>query len=195
MVKTKQLYGDNGVELSKATISVGDEITLLYSGLLMESGADSIYAHIGYGDNWEGKEFIPMEKKGDKFKATFKVNLSDKLNIAFKDSVDNWDNNSLQNYSFTISKKATKSASTSVEKKSTGKVKATAIKADDAKEVSETKPKTEKAKSTTAKAIATKSTTKSAAKPSVSKTTADKNPSAKKSVVSKSAASAKKNSK
>nr|WP_010248199.1 carbohydrate-binding protein [Acetivibrio cellulolyticus] len=188
MSKTKQLYEDNGVELSKSTISVGDEITLLYSGLLAQSGADSIYAHIGYGDNWEGKEFIPMEKMEDKFKATIKVNLSDKLNVAFKDGVDNWDNNSQLNYSFNVAKRAEKS-STSEEKKTTAKVKATSMNADAAKETAETKQKVTKAKTTVAKASAPKATAApkaAAAKATAAKATAAKAPAAKKSTASKS---------
>ncbi len=175
MAKTKQLYEENGVELSKATISVGDEVTLLYKGLLAQNGADSVYAHIGYGDNWENKEFIPMEKDNDVFRTTIKVNLSDKLNVAFKDSVDNWDNNSLQNYSFDVSKKASKSASTSGEKKTASRVKATAVKADPAKEKDEEKTKTTRAK-TTAKAVASKAseTKTSAAKKTTTKSTAGK---------------------
>jgi len=169
----------NCVELSKATISVGDEVTLLYSGLLAQNGADSVYAHIGYGDNWEGKEFIPMEKDDDVFKATIKVNLSDKLNVAFKDSVDNWDNNSQQNYSFNISKKASKSASDSGEKKTSAKVKATAVKADSAKDSAEEKTKTTRAKAsvkTTTKSAASKTaeTKTSAAKKTTSKSTTGK---------------------
>ncbi len=181
MARTKQLYEDSGVELSKATINVGDEITLLYRGLLAKSGADSVYAHIGYGDNWEGKEFIPMEKVEDVFKATIKVNVSDKLNIAFKDSVDNWDNNSQQNYSFNVSAKASKTASAATSKTASPKVKASVPKSEAAKESSETKVKTAKAKATPS----TKSTTKSAAK----KTATDK------SVTAKKSSAAKKNSK
>lgn len=183
MARTKQLYEDSGVELSKATINVGDEVTLLYRGLLAKSGADSVYAHIGYGDNWEGKEFIPMEKVEDVFKATIKVNLSDKLNIAFKDGVDNWDNNSQQNYSFNVSAKASKTsgasktASTATEKKTSPKVKASVSKSEAPKEVSATKTKTAKAK-------ATPST-----KPAAKKTATDK------SVTAKKSNAAKKNSK
>lgn len=170
MAKTKQMYEENGVELSKATISVGDEVTLVYKGLLAQNGADSVYAHIGYGDNWESKEFIPMEKDNDVFKATIKVNLSDKLNVAFKDSVDNWDNNSYQNYSFNVSKKASKSSSSSGEKKATAKVKATSAKSDSAKEKEETK----KAKTARAKAAAKTATKSASAKTSESKTSTAK---------------------
>lgn len=153
MARTKQLYEDNGVEISKATINVGDEVTLMYSGLLAQSGADSVYAHIGYGDNWEGKQFIPMEKEEDAFKATIKVDQSDKLNVAFKDSVDNWDNNSYQNYSFSVSKRASRSSATSTAKKT-----ATKTRTSGAKSTSDTKSKTAKSAKTT-KTTAKKATT------------------------------------
>lgn len=159
MARNKQLYADNGVEISKATINVGDEVTLLYSGLLAKSGADSVYAHIGYGENWEDKAFVPMEKVEDVFKATIKVSHPEKLNVAFKDSVDNWDNNSQQNYSFDVTAKASKS-SASKEKKATAK--ASSSKSEAVKEKAETKAKTAKAKSTSAKS-ATKSTAKKSA--------------------------------
>jgi len=87
-------------------VTVGDEVTLYYKGLLAQSGADAIFAHIGYGENWEDKTFIPMQKENDVFKATIKINHADDLNIAFKDSGDNWDNNSWANYSFKVTKKA-----------------------------------------------------------------------------------------
>ncbi|HHV28839.1 carbohydrate-binding protein [Acetivibrio mesophilus] len=110
MARTKQDYADNGVEISKSTIGVGDEVTLYYKGLLVQSGAETVFAHIGYGENWDDKAFIPMERDDDVFKATIKIDHSDDLNIAFKDSGDNWDNNSWANYSFKVSKKAAKAA-------------------------------------------------------------------------------------
>lgn len=109
MAKSKQVYSDNGVEVSKVPISVGDEITVKYSGLLVRSGAQQVYAHIGYGNEWKEKALLPMEREEDIFKATIKVNHEESLNIAFKDSVDNWDNNSQNNYSFDVAKRSSKS--------------------------------------------------------------------------------------
>ena len=104
----------NGVEISKAQLGIGDEVILSYSGLLAKSGADIVYAHIGYGEKWKDKAFIPMEKQSDVFKAIIKIDRSDDLNIAFKDGGDNWDNNSLANYSFRVKKKPGRTASQSV---------------------------------------------------------------------------------
>lgn len=155
-----QPYEDNGVIVSKGSISVGDEITLSYSGLLVANGADKVYAHVGFGDAWMDKTFIPMAWEDGTFKATLKVTQSDILNVTFKDSADNWDNNSLQNYSFKVAKKAAS------EEKSSGKSgveKITAAKTTGANATS----KTTEAKTTASKAptkAAAKTTTRTAAK-------------------------------
>ncbi|NLD49762.1 MAG: carbohydrate-binding protein [Clostridiaceae bacterium] len=160
MARTKQLYEDSGVELSKATISAGDEVTLKYSGLLARSGADEVYAHIGYGDDWKEKEFIPMQNDNGIFRTTIKVSAYDSLNIAFKDSGENWDNNSYENYSFKVARKSEKSETAKVARKSSAATekstvtekKATAKVAQSKKETAEKKP----AKTTATKKAATK---------------------------------------
>lgn len=108
MAKDTQPYAGNGVVLSKATLYVGDTVTLSYSGLLVASGADQIYAHIGYNENWEERAFVPMNNEDGVFVAPVKILLPGKLNISFKDSASNWDNNSSENYVFKTSKKAAK---------------------------------------------------------------------------------------
>lgn len=158
MAKTKQLYEDNGVEVSKTPISVGDEVTLLYSGLLAKSGAEMVYAHIGYGDNWEEKAFIPMQKDNDVFKATIKVNHPDSLNIAFKDSGENWDNNSHSNYSFKVAKKAAKASKEAEEAKAAKEVKEKATAKAAEKTVVEMTAAAKKTTAAAAKKTATKKT-------------------------------------
>ncbi|HHX18456.1 MAG TPA: carbohydrate-binding protein [Clostridium sp.] len=161
MARTKQLYEGNGVQVSKSSIRVGDEITLSYSGLLVQCGAESVYAHIGYGENWEEKEFIPMEKCDDVFKAKIKVTHPDNLNVAFKDSGDNWDNNSLSNYSFKVSEKATRTSqkASSTEKKATST----------GKKATSTGKKATSAKKTTTEKAAKKTTTKTTTKKTAAK--------------------------
>ncbi|HEX9058857.1 MAG TPA: carbohydrate-binding protein [Clostridia bacterium] len=106
MTQNNQNYLGNGVAISKLPVYVGDEVTITYDGLLLKSGADKIYAYVGYGDEWNEKGFIPMNYEFDAFKTTFKVISDGTLNVAFKDSADNWDNNSLENYKFEVSKKS-----------------------------------------------------------------------------------------
>jgi hypothetical protein len=113
MAKEMQMYQSNGISVSKTSIVAGDELTLSYTGLLADRGAESIYAHIGYGDTWEDKDFIPMKRSGNVFKTSIKVKRTGSLNVCFKDSTDNWDNNSNNNYTFTVAPKtATKKETT-----------------------------------------------------------------------------------
>jgi hypothetical protein len=119
MAANKNAYIENGISTSKTSLKVGDSITVTYNGLLANCGADSITMHIGYGDGWENKEFIPMEYDNGIFKASLVVDYSGSLNVAFKDSAENWDNNSGSDYTFKVSMtKAEKTEKeTAVEKK------------------------------------------------------------------------------
>lgn len=147
-----QPYAENGILVSKTSITVGDDITLSYDGLLADSGADKIFAYVGYGGNWEEKGFIPMENEGGVFKAAFKILLPGVLNISFKDSADNWDNNSLNNYTFTVGAKKAKATTKTDEEKKT-EVKKTAVKTTSKAKVKTTEEGAEKpaAKKTTSR--------------------------------------------
>ncbi len=109
-------YIDNGVKISKKVIRVGDKVKLAYNGLLFKSGADRIFAHIGYNDTWENREFIPMEVSGDSVETEIDLLAEGILNISFKDSANNWDNNSSDNYRFKVYKKIQRSTSIAPEK-------------------------------------------------------------------------------
>lgn len=110
-----QPYSDNGILVSKDMLSIGDEIEVIYRGLLAENGADQVFLHGGYGNEWKEKFFLPM-KRGDEleFRTLLKLNKSGELHITFKDSANNWDNNSSENYSFKI--KRTKATTEKVTK-------------------------------------------------------------------------------
>ena len=107
MNKGIDLYAGKGIEVSNEKMYAGQKVTLTYSGLLAASGADRIFIHYGYGDSWESSEFAEMENLGDRFKAEINLTMPGILNICFKDSAGNWDNNSNDNYSFKILAKRT----------------------------------------------------------------------------------------
>ena len=104
MNSNEQPYSHNGVLLLNPKIYVEDKIALLYRGLLVESGADRIYAYVGYGEEWT-EEFIEMEHIQNEFKTNIDAKAPGILNICFKDSADNWDNNSGLNYTFNVMQK------------------------------------------------------------------------------------------
>lgn len=128
---SKNKYVENGVKLSKVNVVAGEELTVTYNGLLAASGAGNVYAHVGFGDDWNEVVDVPMkrDKKGD-FKAKIKIAGYESLNMCFKDDVNNWDNNHSLNYSFEVlnkkpeakkTSKTTKASSTQKETKSATK--------------------------------------------------------------------------
>ena len=82
-------------------VSVDNQTVLVrYTGLLAESGATEVYAHVGHGYNWNDASDYKMVRTDQGFEAAIPVvDPADNLNLCFRDSADNWDNNGGENYS------------------------------------------------------------------------------------------------
>ena len=92
-------YVGNGVHMQNAQST----FKLVYNGILAKNGSDEIHAVVGYGNNlnWEDIEEHKMSKIDDnKFELMLTVKRPGNINIAFKDNIENWDNNSGHNYNF-----------------------------------------------------------------------------------------------
>lgn len=95
-----QSYSKAGVTYEKLSETQGK---ISYSGLLAQSGAQEVCGVFGFGSNqnWEAVTTLEFKKEGgDTFQAIIPVEQGKNINIAFKDSADNWDNNSGMNYTF-----------------------------------------------------------------------------------------------
>lgn len=97
-------YISNGVTIQPAIPVAGENVTVMYDGLLAKCGASHIYARIGFGSNWDNESDYAMTKTDTGFEVTIPVLKADTLNLCFKDCANNWDNNSGMNYSFDVSK-------------------------------------------------------------------------------------------
>lgn len=95
-------YIENGVIIAPNVVAEGEKTTVKYKGLLYNSGADAVYMRLGFGSNWNDQTDVKMAKTQDGFEAEIPVTSPEKLNLAFKDSASNWDNNSGMNYSFNV---------------------------------------------------------------------------------------------
>lgn len=95
-------YMSNGVTISPAIPTAGEKVKVSYDGLLSKSGANHIYAHVGFGNSWDNSSFYQMNKGNTGFEATLSVSNGDTMNLCFKDCANNWDNNSGRNYSFDV---------------------------------------------------------------------------------------------
>lgn len=95
-----QTYSHAGVSFDKLSES---EARISYSGLLSKSGADKVIGVYGYGSNqsWEDVSEVVLAKDyTGGFTATIPISRGKNINFAFKDSAENWDNNSGLNYTF-----------------------------------------------------------------------------------------------
>ena len=95
-------YISNGVAISPDMPTAGDKVKIMYNGLLVKSGTNDIYAYIGFGSTWEDDTYVKMNRNSMGFEATVPILESNTLNVCFKDCSNNWDNNSGENYLFTI---------------------------------------------------------------------------------------------
>ena len=97
-------YAIQGVQV-KPLSGDGREVSILYNGLLARSGAGQVYLHFGFGENgnWREIKIQPMERSNGGWEKTVKLEGDSQLNFCFKDGVENWDNNSGNNWAYRIS--------------------------------------------------------------------------------------------
>ena len=88
------------VQIDKKEIIANDNITLTYNGELKHS--KRVFVHYGL-NNWTNTNEVPMKSTVNGFVATISI-PSDAYNIefAFRNELNNWDNNSNMNYSFSV---------------------------------------------------------------------------------------------
>ncbi|MBP2652197.1 MAG: Carbohydrate binding domain (family 25) [Firmicutes bacterium] len=101
--KTVRKYKAKGVLLSLEVAPVYAPVRISYDGILAQNGATELYAHAGIGSNWENVQEVKMTKShSGTFEATVLAAEENTLNICFRDSGYNWDNNSKNNYVFNV---------------------------------------------------------------------------------------------
>ncbi|MFZ7102792.1 MAG: carbohydrate-binding protein [Peptococcaceae bacterium] len=90
-----------GINIEPGLPKIGEEVRIRYDGLLTQTGADQIYLHVGYEDNWHDLEDIPMQHYAKGWYCDF-VPEYDEINFCFHDSANNWDNNNGSNWNLQI---------------------------------------------------------------------------------------------
>lgn len=96
LVKNIFFNTDKLVENTKVKIS--------YTGKFFEDGSEEVFLHYGYGIQWDNVSEAQMTKTELGFQAEIELQSSDSLNLCFRNSNNEWDNNNGQNYSFPIEK-------------------------------------------------------------------------------------------
>lgn len=100
--KMNDKYLGKGITISPAEPTKGETARLIYNGLLAKNGATKVYVHVGFGEEWKKSTDYKMIKTGEGFEVAIPVAIDTTMNLCFKDNAENWDNNSGENYSFSV---------------------------------------------------------------------------------------------
>lgn len=80
------------------------KIKISYVGKLFQDNSEEVFVHYGFGNSWENLNEIEMEKTELGFQAEIELLSDDTLNLCFRNSNNEWDNNENANYVFPIEK-------------------------------------------------------------------------------------------
>lgn len=79
-------------------------VKISYTGKLYQENSEEVYVRYGFGPNWDNVTETQMEKTELGFQTEIELTSSETLNLCFRNSNNEWDNNDTQNYSFEIEK-------------------------------------------------------------------------------------------
>lgn len=94
-----------GVVVDPVPITAGEEVTILYNGLLGTEGKGQVYLRYGFGEHgkWRNVLETRMKKTGWGWVTSTRMpENEDRFNFCFRDSSQNWDNNNGINWSFEV---------------------------------------------------------------------------------------------
>ncbi len=99
LVKNIFFNTDKLIEKSKVKIS--------YTGKFFQENSEKVYAHYGFGVNWDNINEVELEKTELGFQKEIELDEGETFNLCFKNENDEWDNNEGQNYVFALEKPPT----------------------------------------------------------------------------------------
>ena len=79
-------------------------VKISYTGKLFQDGSEEVFVHYGFGNYWNNLNEIEMEKTELGFQAEIELVSDETLNLCFRNSNNEWDNNEGQNLIFPIEK-------------------------------------------------------------------------------------------
>ena len=82
-------------------------VRISYTGRFFQNGCEKVYAHFGFGSEWNNLTEIEMEKTELGFQTEIQLSEGESFNLVFRNENGEWDNNEGQNYSFPLEKVST----------------------------------------------------------------------------------------
>ena len=80
------------------------KVKVSYSGALFQAGAEEVFIHYGFDNDWKELNEIQMTKTDLGFQAEIDLPAYETFNFCFRDGNNSWDNNETANYVFNIEK-------------------------------------------------------------------------------------------
>ena len=79
-------------------------VKISYTGRFFTDGCEKVYAHYGFGEQWNNINEVEMEKTELGFQAEIELEEGETFNLCFKNGEEEWDNNNGENYIFPLEK-------------------------------------------------------------------------------------------
>ena len=78
------------------------KVKISYIGSLYQTGAEEVFIHYGFDNDWKELSEVQMEKTDLGFQTEIELPEYDTFNFCFRDNNNNWDNNETANYTFDL---------------------------------------------------------------------------------------------
>ena len=101
MELVKNIFFNTDKLIEKSSVKIS------YTGKFFQDESEKVYAHFGFGPEWDNVNEIEMEKTELGFQIEVQLEEGETFNLCFKNEKDEWDNNEGENYIFPIEKVAT----------------------------------------------------------------------------------------
>ncbi len=82
-------------------------IKISYTGKFFQDGCEKVYAHYGFGEQWNNVNEVEMEKTELGFQIELCLDEGETFNLCLRNENNEWDNNDGKNYVFPIEKAST----------------------------------------------------------------------------------------
>ena len=93
----------DGIIFNTNKLKQNSFVKMTYTGFLNTSKSSKIFAHIGFGPNWQNITDFEMKKSGLGYELTFQLpSQFDSINLAFMNDKNEWDNNFGNDFSFKL---------------------------------------------------------------------------------------------
>jgi len=82
-------------------------VRISYTGTFFQNGCETVFAHYGFGPEWNNTTEVEMKKTELGFQTEITITEGETFNLCFRNENGEWDNNEGQNYTFPVEKTST----------------------------------------------------------------------------------------